>query len=115
MQAMVQTDFGGPEAFLPPDLPQPIHGPGAAVPVLDTRAPATETRWARAHQLVPGDVSHTVGEAVLEGRVTVDARPPTGVVPGAVAMGVNHRSAALLRRVGSGPRPSRTPESAAGR
>ncbi|GCB53341.1 S-adenosylhomocysteine deaminase [Streptomyces sp. NL15-2K] len=59
-----------------------------------------------ARQLVWGHVSRTVRDVLVDGRVVVRDRRPTGIDLAAVAEAAAERSAALLRRAGLTPRPT---------
>ncbi|MFE7242863.1 amidohydrolase family protein [Streptomyces sp. NPDC057580] len=90
-------------------------GKAADIVVLDTRDPAWTPRGDLARQLVWGHVSRTVRDVLVDGRVVVRDRRPTGVDPDALAAAAADRSAALLRRAGRTPRPTWPTESADGR
>jgi 5-methylthioadenosine/S-adenosylhomocysteine deaminase len=60
-------------------------------------------------------VSRTVRDVLVDGRVVVRDRRPTGVDLTAVAAAAAERSAALLRRAGITPRPTWPTEPAADR
>ncbi|MFF7867931.1 amidohydrolase family protein [Streptomyces qaidamensis] len=81
-------------------------GKAADIVVLDTRDPAWMPRGDLARQLVWGHVSRTVRDVLVDGRVVVRDRRPTGVDLAAVASAAAERSAALLRRAGITPRPT---------
>ncbi|MEU9240351.1 amidohydrolase family protein [Streptomyces sp. NPDC048385] len=81
-------------------------GKAADLVVLDAADPAWIPRGDLARQLVWGHVSRTVRDVLVDGRVVVRDRRPTGVDLAAVAEAAAERSAALLRRAGITPRPS---------
>jgi 5-methylthioadenosine/S-adenosylhomocysteine deaminase len=81
-------------------------GKGADIVVLDAADPAWMPRGDLARQLVWGHVSRTVRDVLVDGRVVVRDRRPTGVDLAAVAAAAAERSAALLRRAGISPRPA---------
>ncbi|MFF2850040.1 amidohydrolase family protein [Streptomyces sp. NPDC058001] len=88
-------------------------GKAADLVVLDTRDPAWIPRGDLARQLVWGQVSRTVRDVLVDGRVVVRDRRPTGVDSEALAKAAAERSAALLRRAGITPRPTWPAEPAA--
>ncbi|WP_406170819.1 amidohydrolase family protein [Streptomyces canus] len=81
-------------------------GKAADIVVLDTSDPAWMPRGDLARQLVWGHVSRTVRDVLVDGRVVVRDRQPTGIDLAAVAEAAAERSAALLRRAGITPRPT---------
>ncbi|MEU9337740.1 amidohydrolase family protein [Streptomyces sp. NPDC048290] len=81
-------------------------GKAADLVVLDGRDPAWTPRGDLARQLVWGQVSRTVRDVLVDGRIVLRDRRPTGVDPEALAAAAAERSAALLRRAGITPRPS---------
>lgn len=81
-------------------------GKAADLVVLDTTDPGWIPRGDLARQLVWGHVSRSVRDVLVDGRVVVRHRRPTGVDPEALAEAAAERSAALLRRAGITPRPS---------
>lgn len=90
-------------------------GKAADIVVLDGSDPAWTPRGDLARQLVWGHVSRTVRDVLVDGRVVLRDRRPTGVDPEALAAAAAERSTALLRRAGITPRPTWPPESAAPR
>ncbi|MFF0449892.1 alcohol dehydrogenase catalytic domain-containing protein [Streptomyces sp. NPDC004609] len=142
---MVQTDFGGPEAAFPQDVPEPMCGPREVVvdvaccglnrrDLLQLKGPGLIPGFCVPH--VPGmDFAGTVvatgsavspvasGDRVIAepaqgcGRcpVVVRDRRRTGVGLAAGAAAAIDRSAALRWHAGITPRPTRPTEPAAGR
>ncbi|MCP9213219.1 amidohydrolase family protein [Streptomyces sp. NEAU-Y11] len=89
-------------------------GKAADIVVLDARDPAWIPRGDLARQLVWGHVSRTVRDVLVDGRVVVRDRRPTGVDLEAVAAAAAERSGALLRRAAITPRPAWPTEPVAG-
>lgn len=81
-------------------------GKAADIVVLDAGDPAWLPRGDVARQLVWGHVSRTVRDVLVDGRVVVRDRRPTGIDLAAVAEAAAERSAALLRRSGITPIPT---------
>jgi 5-methylthioadenosine/S-adenosylhomocysteine deaminase len=81
-------------------------GKAADLVVLDGRDPAWVPRGDLARQLLWGQVSRTVRDVLVDGRVVLRDRRPTGVDLAAVAEAAAERSAALLQRAGLQPRPT---------
>lgn len=111
-EAFAMATLGGADALGLADRIGSVEvGKRADLVVLDATGPAWSPRGDLAHQLVWGAPSDTVRDVLVDGRVVVRDRRPTGVdLPGLLAEATDRRES-LLRRAGITPPsswPSRT-------